>query len=113
MRPAVDQDVQAPQLLRRLGDHAVHLLRAGDIGGEGKDAPVRRGSQLSRRRLQIPLFRATIATSTPSRANSRAIALPMPRLPPATIACLPCNPRSMALSLLGSLFFSEGNLAQW
>ena len=49
------------------------------------------------------LFRATIATSTPSRANSRAMALPMPRLPPVTIACLPCNPRSMALSLLGGL----------
>src|SRR6266446_5662208 len=50
-----------------------------------------------------PLVRATIATSTPSRANSRAIALPMPRLPPVTIACLPCNPRSMALSLLGGV----------
>jgi hypothetical protein len=43
-----------------------------------------------------PLFRATIATSAPSRANSRAMALPMPRLPPVTIACLSCNPRSMA-----------------
>jgi len=42
------------------------------------------------------LLRATIATSTPSRASSRAMALPMPRLPPVTIACLPCNPRSMA-----------------
>src|SRR5262249_41222612 len=42
------------------------------------------------------LLRATIATSTPSRANSRAMALPMPRLPPVTIACLPCNPRSMS-----------------
>jgi hypothetical protein len=41
-------------------------------------------------------FRATIATSTPSRANSRAMALPMPRLPPVTIACLSCNPRFMA-----------------
>src|SRR5580704_12795786 len=45
-----------------------------------------------------PLLRATIATSTPSRANSRAMALPIPRLPPVTIACLPCNPRSMAFS---------------
>jgi hypothetical protein len=40
---------------RRLSDHAVHLLLAGDIGCEGNDAPVRLGSQLSRRRLQIPL----------------------------------------------------------
>ena len=29
------------------------------------------------------------------------MALPMPRLPPVTIACLPCNPRSMALSPYG------------
>src|SRR6266404_472646 len=50
-----------------------------------------------------PLFRATIATSTPSRVNSRAMALPMPRLPPVTIACLSCNPRSMALSPLGGV----------
>ncbi len=49
------------------------------------------------------LFRATIATSAPSRANSRAMALPMPRLPPVTIACLSCNPRSMALSPLGGV----------
>jgi len=86
--PAVDQDVQATQLLCRIGDHAVHLLLAGDVGWQRNDAPVRRGSQFRRRRLQIPLLRATIATSTPSRANSRAMALPMPRLPPVTIACL-------------------------
>jgi hypothetical protein len=53
--PAVDQDVQATQLPRRLGDHALHLLLAGDIGGEGQDAPVRRGRQLPCRRLQIRL----------------------------------------------------------
>jgi len=46
------------------------------------------------------LFRATTATSAPSRANSRAMALPIPRLPPVTIACLSCNPRSMAFSPL-------------
>jgi hypothetical protein len=28
--------VQAAELPRRLGDHAVHLLLAGDIGCEGK-----------------------------------------------------------------------------
>src|SRR5215472_16326303 len=52
---AVDQDVQTAQLMRRLGDYALHLFLAGDIGGEGQDAPVRRGSKLPRRRLQIPL----------------------------------------------------------
>ena len=39
--------------------------------------------------------RAMIARSTPSRANSMAIALPMPRLPPVTTAHFPCNPKSM------------------
>jgi hypothetical protein len=53
--PAVNQDVQATQLLCRLGDHAVHLLLAGDIGCKRNDAPVRLSSQLSRRRLQIHL----------------------------------------------------------
>jgi len=53
--PAVDQDVQATQLLCRLGDDAVDLLLAGYIGCEGNDAPVRLGSQFPRRRLQIRL----------------------------------------------------------
>ena len=53
--PAVDQDVQAAQLRCRLGDHAVDLLLAGDIGRERNDAPVRLGSQFPRRRLQIRL----------------------------------------------------------
>ena len=44
--------MHAAELLCRLGDHAVHLLLAGDIGREGKDAPVRFGSQLPRRRLE-------------------------------------------------------------
>ena len=39
--------------------------------------------------------RAAITTSTPSRANSRAMDLPMPRPPPTTIACLPCKLKSM------------------
>src|SRR6185295_10207240 len=42
------------------------------------------------------LVRDTIATSAPSRASSRAMALPMPRLPPVTMAFLPLSPRSMA-----------------
>src|ERR1041385_4512774 len=53
--PAVHQDMQAAQLLRRLSDHAVYLLPAGDIGREGEDAPVRLGGQLSRCCLQIRL----------------------------------------------------------
>src|SRR6516225_9363885 len=53
--PAVDQDVQTTQLPRRLGNHALHLLLAGNVGGKRKDAPVRGTSQLPRRRLQIRL----------------------------------------------------------
>src|SRR2546426_6757024 len=56
------------------------------------------------------LVRATMATSTPSRASSRAMALPMPRLPPVTIACLPRSPRSIADLLLPRDF--ERGLAQ-
>ena len=41
------------------------------------------------------IVRETITTSTPSRANSLAIALPMPLLPPVTRACLPFSPKSM------------------
>ena len=55
MGPAVDQDVQTAQLLRRLGDHALDLLPAGNVGNERKDAPVRCASQFPRRRLQIRL----------------------------------------------------------
>jgi hypothetical protein len=44
--------VHAAQLLRRLGDHAVHLLLAGDISREGKDVPVRLSSKFACRRLQ-------------------------------------------------------------
>src|SRR5499427_5005378 len=40
--------------------------------------------------------RATMATVTPSLASSWATALPMPRLPPVTMAVFPRNSRSMA-----------------
>ena len=43
------------------------------------------------------LSRAMMATLTPSLASSRAIALPMPRLPPVTIAALPLSSRSMGV----------------
>jgi hypothetical protein len=50
--------------------------------------------------------RAQTATSTPSDASSRAIARPMPLLPPVTIATRPASPRSMG-SLLGVAFASR------
>src|SRR5580765_7371727 len=49
-------------------------------------------SSTSRRRAQI-------ATSQPSRANARAMPLPIPSLPPVTKAALPVSRRSMALLL--------------
>ena len=48
------------------------------VEGTERAAPRSRGSVL-----------APIATSHPSRANCRAIALPIPALPPVTIAFLP------------------------
>src|SRR5277367_703872 len=50
--------MQAAELLGGLGDHPVHLLLAGDIGRERKDAPVRFCSQLPRRRFKsLPVAR--------------------------------------------------------
>jgi hypothetical protein len=50
--PLLTRMCRPPSWLCRLGDHAVHLLLAGDIGRERKDAPVRLGSNLPRRRLE-------------------------------------------------------------
>src|SRR6266571_58024 len=59
----------------------------------------------------VSFVRATIATSAPSRASSRAIALPMPRLPPVTIAHLPSSPRSIALLPLIELCHYTGTVS--
>ena len=54
-------------------------------------------ASISRAALSRSLFvRATMATSAPSRASSSAMALPMPLLPPVTIARLPASPRSIS-----------------
>jgi hypothetical protein len=39
--------------------------------------------------------REVMTTRHPSAASARAVAAPMPRLPPETIATRPCSPRSM------------------
>ena len=44
---------------------------------------------------QTEARRAQIAIFAPSRANSIALALPMPSVPPVTIAILPFNPNSI------------------
>jgi hypothetical protein len=43
-------------------------------------------------------LRAQITTSQPDRASSRAMALPIPRLPPVTIAFLPSSSSSTGTS---------------
>src|SRR6266851_7665623 len=42
-----------------------------------------------------PASRAQIATAAPSRRSARALARPIPLLPPVTIATLPRNPKSI------------------
>src|SRR6266581_2894354 len=59
----------------------------------------------------LSFVRATMATSAPSRASSRAIALPMARLPPVTIARLPRSPRSIALLPLIELCHYTGTVS--
>ena len=49
-------------------------------------------------RASSSAVRALIAISTPSRASSSAIALPIPRLPPTTRPRFPANPKSIARS---------------
>jgi hypothetical protein len=44
------------QLLGHLGDHAVDLLPAGDVGHEGKNAPVGLAAKLAGSCLQISLI---------------------------------------------------------
>lgn len=57
--------------------------------------PVSAASSLALASRSLGL-RATTATLTPSAASSRATALPMPRLPPVTMALFPLSSRSMA-----------------
>src|SRR3981189_2365648 len=96
--PAVHQDVQAAQLLCRLGTmrSTCSLLVTSAARGMMRRFVSAANSRAVASRSA--LFRATIATSAPSRANCRAMALPMPRLRLVTIACLSCNPRSVAFS---------------
>src|ERR1043166_3494363 len=53
--PLLTKMCSPPQLPRRLGDRALHLFPAGDIGGKRDDAPVRLMRKLTRRCLQALL----------------------------------------------------------
>src|SRR5262249_47988326 len=54
-RSAVDQDMYGAQPLGRLGDHAVNLLPARDVGDQRDDPPVGLAAQLAGSCLQISL----------------------------------------------------------
>ena len=51
--------------------------------------------------INSPLFLAQIVIFTPSLAKLKAMAFPMPRLDPVTIATLLLNPKSMLVGSLG------------
>ena len=78
--PLLNWVLYGTQLLGHLGDHAVNLLPAGDVGHERKgfrQVRSRRPSLADASFQILALFvRATIATSTPSGPTSRAMALP-------------------------------------
>ena len=81
-----------------IGEHDVELAEffdalldrrfgRGDVGGVGHDRE-RVRPKLLRRRLQRLLLRPVMATFAPSATNSRAVASPMPLLPPVINAVL-------------------------
>ncbi len=95
----VDQDIAAP----------APLLRPRRRSGRPRPCRghhiARRGARARRHcRASVDLAAASrdwsrpqIATAAPSARNSRAVASPMPEVPPVTTATLPCSPRSILL----------------
>src|SRR5262245_5131315 len=81
---------------RTAASSPVSLLKAATFTPVAAAISVRAASSVAR-------SRATMATLAPSFASANAMALPMPRLPPVTMAALPLSSRSMlALSPLVS-----------
>jgi hypothetical protein len=96
------------QLLGHLGDHAVNLLPASDVGHEREDAPVGLAAQLAGSCLQISIVprndRRPLLGPTLVRWLCRYLDF--------TMARLPCNPRSMAVShLVGAPVFRSNHHA--
>jgi hypothetical protein len=58
------------QLLGHLGDHAVNLLPAGDVGHEREDTPVGLAAQLAGSCLQIKLRLKSVPLTLVSVMNS-------------------------------------------
>jgi hypothetical protein len=78
-RRIADEDVDAAPRLAGLGDQALELRLASPPFSRIAAATASQG----------PRFRADITTRPPASANASAIARPMPRLDPVTIATFP------------------------
>ena len=63
-------------------------------------------------RSRSSALRAQMTTSQPDSANSLAIALPIPRLPPVTMAVLPSSSRSISRTLPTRSFQSGSIVTQ-
>ena len=93
----VDDDVDGAERRPRRVGCGLHRLGAGDVGGHRQrvDAVAARGDSAAvAASASMPRARST--RFTPSRASPRAIARPMPLLPPVTTAVRPLSPSSSA-----------------
>ena len=95
---AVDEDVDAAERgLGGAGDEGAHRrVLAGVDGDRARPAGRSPAAISSAASSSVDAVRAATTTSQPSAASVHATALPMPLLPPVTIARLPVSWRSMA-----------------
>jgi len=93
----VDQDIDAPKRGVSILDKGLGIGRLGKISRYGDDFAICLAPIWDAVASSGSLRRAQIATSTPSRAKAKAIALPIPALAPVTSAVLPFIWRSMRI----------------
>src|SRR5262245_7359890 len=86
MRPKAETTL--PTMLRTAASSPLSQLKASTFTPVAAAISARAASRVAR-------SRATMATLAPSFASAKATALPIPRLPPVTIAALPLSSRSM------------------
>ena len=93
----VDQDVAAPLPLLDRGRERRDLVLVEHVAAHRQEIVVRtrcRADSISPTASRAS-SRPQIATAAPSARKSRAVASPMPDVPPVTTATLPASPRSM------------------
>ena len=92
----VHEDVDAPERAGQRRDHRPHRFV---VAGVARTRPTMRRpvsvDELRGGRVDALLVAAAIPTSAPSNASRRTTALPIPRLPPVTIAFFPVSSKSM------------------